>query len=152
MHSPLESIIAFMYSPYFGPFLTLFICFCIVRAIQSNPIKGSNMDNSDSNAYFLAVCAGVVLCLGNLVAGEHDILGTHDYISSILTSGFLGYYFSHRAWRWPLALFFTQLVVHSIIKGEISNLLPIAIILFPVLALPAVAVATLSAWAYRRYH
>lgn len=144
--------ITLLTSLYSGPILTVLICIIVILTIKAYSRKTSEMDNSDANPYTIAISAGIILSIFNFATGAHDVLDTPAYILSTIASGIMGYYFTHRAWRWPLVIFFTQLVVHSIFKGEISNLWPIAIIFMPFLCLPAVALALVTAWASKNFN
>jgi hypothetical protein len=69
------------------------------------------------------------------------------YPLSLLAAGWLGWRWPDRPARWALALFAGQFVGMWLRNGEIGNLSPLGLVLFGVLALPAVL---LSRWAARR--
>ena len=71
------------------------------------------------------------------------------YPAAIALSGALGFLYPLRPWRWALILMFMQLLV-MIAGGSGFNLLPMGMILVAVLALPAIGLAYLCAWARRQ--
>ena len=71
------------------------------------------------------------------------------YPAAIALCGVLGYLHPQRPWRWALILMFMQLFV-MIAGGSGFNLLPMGLILMAVLALPAIGLAYLCAWAQRQ--
>jgi hypothetical protein len=58
----------------------------------------------------------------------------------------LGYLAPSRPWRWALAVMLVQPIVMVFTSGGSLGLLPIGLVLFGVLALPAIAVARIGAW------
>ena len=67
------------------------------------------------------------------------------YPLAILVSGAIGYHYPARSWRWAVVLFEAQFVAMCIRNGEIGNLWPIGMLLFVVVALPAMFAARLAA-------
>ncbi len=109
---------------------------------------------SDSNSrmpYTLAVIAGALIWgVGSIIAGgseawDSGLYWILFYPVSIVACGYLGYAFPERPWRWCLALFGAQFLTLMVMSGEIGNLAPLGVILFGVLALPAIAVANRAA-------
>jgi hypothetical protein len=71
------------------------------------------------------------------------------YPAAIGLSGVLGFVFPARPWRWAVLLMFMQLPI-MVLGGSGFSLLPMGLILMAVLALPAVGLAYLCAWAKQR--
>ncbi len=67
------------------------------------------------------------------------------YPISLLACAYLGYANPERPWRWALVLFEAQLIAMCFRNGELGGLLPLGIVLFAILALPGVLVASLAA-------
>jgi hypothetical protein len=72
------------------------------------------------------------------------------YPASILVSALLGYGYPQRPWRWAIVLFEAQFLATCVRNGELGNLWPFGMLLFAVIALPAVAAAHLAARLSRR--
>jgi hypothetical protein len=66
------------------------------------------------------------------------------YPLSIAACALLGYRFTAQPWRWVLALFAAQFAAMCLLNGEVGNLWPLGILLFSVLALPAVLAAQVA--------
>lgn len=87
------------------------------------------------------VMAGVS---GKREAWDSSIYWTVAYPSSIGLAGGLGYWVPEKPWRWGLAVMLAQALV-LITSGSDFGLLPLGLIVFSILALPAVGVAALMA-------
>jgi hypothetical protein len=75
------------------------------------------------------------------------------YPVAIAVSAFLGCLFPDRPWRWALVLFEAQFVAMCIRNGELGNLWPIGMLMFAVVALPAMLAAALAArWSKKRFN
>jgi hypothetical protein len=98
-------------------------------------------------AYVIAAAAGMVLWFaGAEVSGRREawdsaIYWAVFYPAAVLIAGVIGYRFPDRPWRWALTLFAAQFVAMVLRDGEIGNLVPLGLVTFGVLALPAIAVA-----------
>jgi hypothetical protein len=68
---------------------------------------------------------------------------------SVVVAGTLGYLAPDRPWRWALALMLAQAVTLAIAASSFG-LLPLGLIMFAVLALPPVGVATAAAGVRKR--
>ncbi len=66
------------------------------------------------------------------------------YPAAIFVAGCIGFFFPDRPWRWALALFGAQFVAMCILNGDLGNLWPLGLVLFAILATPAVFVATVA--------
>ena len=66
------------------------------------------------------------------------------YPLSIVLAGVLGYRFPERPWRWALAVMLAQAVMLALTGGDFS-MLPLGLILFAILALPAAGLALIAA-------
>lgn len=113
-------------------------------------------DPSARLPYAIAIIGGTVLwTLTAAVGGRTEPWDTPGYWSvayplSIVLAGAMGYVFAERAWRWALALTFSQLIV-MILGGSGLGLLPIGLALLGILSLPAVVAATVAAKLGRRH-
>lgn len=72
------------------------------------------------------------------------------YPVAIIVSALLGYFYPERPWRWAIVLFEAQALAMCIRNGELGNLLPLGVVLFAVIALPAVVAAKLASLRSRR--
>lgn len=105
---------------------------------------------SSTLPYAAAIAAGALLWLltaaasGRREAWDSGLYWTAAYPLSIAVAGVLGYTHPERAWRWGLAVMLTQAVVLVLTAGGFG-LLPLGLILFALLALPAIAVARAAA-------
>lgn len=108
------------------------------------------MSDSSKAAYGIAIGGGALLWLltmalsGKTEAWDSGLYWTFAYPLAIALSGVLGYRVPDRPWRWGLAVMLVQAVVLALTAAGFS-LLPLGLILFAILALPAVAVAALGA-------
>jgi len=111
---------------------------------------------NDTAAYFAAAIGGTVLWLltslltGNGEAWDSPLYWSLTYPLCILASGLLGYLFPWKAWRWGLTIMVVQAIVMLVLSGSSFGLLPLGLVLFGILALPCIAVASLMAVLRRR--
>jgi len=105
---------------------------------------------TDRQAYGIAILGGASLwVLTSLITGRSEAWDAPIYWSvayplALLLAGVLGYRAPRRAWRWGLAVMLVQAPVMLLTSGSSLNLLPVGLALFAVLALPAIAAATLG--------
>jgi hypothetical protein len=110
------------------------------------------MRKSDSAAYAISVATGMVLWFAAMASsGKREPWDDPTYWSvvypaAIIVSGLLGFFFSKRSWRWPLALFCGQFLAMTIRAGELGNLWPLGLLLFLVMSMPGIAIAKLGEW------
>jgi hypothetical protein len=71
------------------------------------------------------------------------------YPLSVVLAGCLGYWVPEKPWRWGLAVMLVQPVLLTF-SGSDFSLLPLGLILFAILALPAMAIAKRAAMARLR--
>ena len=108
------------------------------------------MNDNATRPYALAIVGGALLWLataaisGKVEAWDSSAYWTATYPLSIALAGGLGYWFPERPWRWGLAVMLAQAVVLVLTAADFS-LLPLGLILFSVLALPAVGLARFMA-------
>lgn len=101
-------------------------------------------------AYLMAIGGGAFLWIaaavlsGRSEAWDSSLYWTVAYPLSIALAGVLGYRFPHRPWRWALAVMLAQAVM-LVLSGAGFGLLPLGLILFAVLALPAAGLAHIAA-------
>lgn len=113
------------------------------------------MDDSSKQAYLMAVAGGAALWLaaavisGSREAWDSSLYWIVAYPLSIGLAAVLGYRFPERAWRWGLAVMLAQAVTLAVTAASFG-LLPLGLVLFAVLAMPAVALAGLAAKIRRR--
>lgn len=106
--------------------------------------------NRTSWAWCLAITGGVVLwCVTAAVSGKREawdapLYWMFAYPLSIGVAGMLAYWVPDKPWRWGLTVMWVQAVV-LVLSGSDFNLLPLGLILFAVLALPAIGVAVVMA-------
>ncbi len=67
------------------------------------------------------------------------------YPVCLVLAGLLAAAFPHRPWRWALLLFQGQFMAMVLLSGQIGSLWLPGLVMFAVLALPAMAVAHLAA-------
>jgi peptidoglycan/LPS O-acetylase OafA/YrhL len=103
-----------------------------------------------SFAYAVAIAGGAILWLATVVmsgrteAWDSPSYWTVTYPLAILLAGYLGYKSPEKPWRWGLTVMFVQAVVLAISSSS-YGLLPLGLILFGVLALPAIGLAQITA-------
>lgn len=101
-------------------------------------------------AYTAAIAGGAILWLvtagitGKREAWDSSVYWIVTYPLAIGLGGGLGYWVPERPWRWGLAVMFAQAVV-LVMAGSDFGLLPLGLILFSILALPAVVLARMMA-------
>jgi hypothetical protein len=99
--------------------------------------------NTQNNglAYTISIGVGIVIwflfnLFTNVPDPQSNILYWYiGYPIFIITSFILSYYFSIKAWRWPLCLILSQLVI-GIVTSNNLNLLPLGIIVHIVISIP----------------
>src|SRR5688572_3584359 len=108
--------------------------------------------SSSSNSYFIALTGGAVLWLLTMLisdrreAWDSSAYWILTYPLCLVLSGWLAYREPVRPWRWALATMLVQPVVMAVTSGGSFGLLPLGLILFTILALPAVLAAWVGAW------
>jgi hypothetical protein len=108
------------------------------------------MKDSSTSAYAAAISGGAILWLatagfsGKTEAWDSSLYWVVTYPLAIGLAGYLGYRVPKKPWRWGLAVMLSQAVVLVVSSSDFS-LLPLGLILFSILALPAVGVAQLMA-------
>lgn len=106
--------------------------------------------------FLVAAVLGAALWLGTAtLTGRHEAwdAGAYwafAYPAAIVGAALLGYFYPERPWRWPAVLFATQFLAMCIQSGELGALWPLGIVMFAVLAIPAVIAARLAARFARR--
>lgn len=112
--------------------------------------KGASMSQRTTWAWTAAIAGGALLWLvaavasGKREAWDASVYWTVAYPLSIALAGVLGYRVPGKPWRWGLAVMWAQALV-LIVSGSDFGLLPLGLIMFSILALPAIFVATLAA-------
>lgn len=102
------------------------------------------------SAYGAAIGGGAALwLLTAAVSGRGEAWDTAGYWTvtypaAILLAGGLGYWAPTRAWRWGLSVMLAQAVVLAITAADFS-MLPLGLILFAILSLPAIGLAVIGA-------
>ena len=102
--------------------------------------------------YCAALGGGALLWLGTMaLSGRREAWDSALYWSAayplcIALAALLGYVAPERPWRWALAVMLVQPVVMVLMSGGDFGLLPLGLIMFAILALPAVLAARLGAW------
>jgi peptidoglycan/LPS O-acetylase OafA/YrhL len=110
------------------------------------------MCKPDFIAYPISVVTGMVLWFAAMTSSgkrepwDDPAYWSTAYPAAIVVCGVLGFFFSRRSWRWPLALFFGQFLAMIIRAGEPGNLWPLGLLLFLGMSLPGMAVAKLGGW------
>lgn len=106
-------------------------------------------------AYAGAIVGGALLWIaaagisGKTEAWDSSLYWTAAYPLSIGLAGVLGYLAPEKPWRWGLAVMLAQAVV-LVFAGSGFGMLPFGLILFSILALPAIGLAYLTARIRRR--
>lgn len=101
-------------------------------------------------AFAAAIAGGAILWLltagisGRTEAWDSPLYWTVTYPLAIGLAGGLGYLVPEKPWRWGLAVMLVQAVVLAIAASGFG-LLPLGLILFAVLALPAIGLALIMA-------
>lgn len=105
---------------------------------------------SDPIAYVAALAGGALLWIvtatlaGRAEAWDAPAYWMVAYPLAIVLAAVLGYLAPRRAWRWALAVFLVQALVLAATASSFG-LLPLGMILFAVIALPAVVAAMAAA-------
>lgn len=106
--------------------------------------------------YLFALVGGTLLWLGTVAltgraeAWDSPLYWKLAYPLAVLLAGVLGYLSPERPWRWGLAVLLVQPVVMLLTRGGSFTLLPLGLMLFGILAIPAVFAARLGARIRRR--
>lgn len=104
-----------------------------------------------SRIYVFALVGGALLWLGAMAlsgraeAWDSPLYWKLAYPLALLLAGVLGYLKPERAWRWGLAVLLVQPAVMLLTSGSSFALLPLGLILFAILAIPAMLAARLGA-------
>ena len=104
---------------------------------------------STRTAYTTAVIGGAVLWLAtSIVSGRREAWDspwyfTLAYPAAMVLAGVLAYRHPDRPWRFALAMMWIQPVVMVFTSGSDLSLLPLGLVMFGLLALPPIAVATM---------
>lgn len=108
----------------------------------------STMNLSSRAAYWTAIIGGAVLWQATAIVGgrreawDSPLYFTVAYPLAMVLAGVLAYQHPDRSWRFALATMWAQPVVMVLTSGSDFSLLPLGLIMFGVLALPLIAVAT----------
>jgi peptidoglycan/LPS O-acetylase OafA/YrhL len=101
---------------------------------------------SDRIAYAVALAGGALLWIatarlaGRTEAWDAPMYWTITYPLAIGLAGAVGFLAPRRAWRWGIAVFLAQAVALAVAASSFG-LMPLGMILFAALSLPAIAVA-----------
>ena len=107
-------------------------------------------DTNSKVAYSVAIVGGALLWLltmalsGRTEAWDSTFYWAAAYPLAIVLAGVLGYQAPEKPWRWGLAVMLVQAVVLALTASSFG-LLPLGLIMFAILALPAIGAATLAA-------
>jgi hypothetical protein len=106
--------------------------------------------------YFVAIASGALLWVGTMAlsgraeAWDSPLYWKAAYPLCLVLSGAMGYAAPERPWRWALAIMLVQPLVMMLTSGHSPNLLPLTVIVFAVMASPAIATARFGAWLRQR--
>jgi len=108
----------------------------------------------DKLPLILSLMAGACGWLALAIPSGREAWDTSSYFTMfvpalVLFAGALGFLFPRRAWRWGLALFAGQAAA-AVVLNPTGGLLPLGLIVFGFLSVPAVISATLGAFISRR--
>jgi len=101
-------------------------------------------------AYGIALLGGALLWLatarigGKAEAWDSSLYWSATYPLSVVLAGCLGYWVPQKPWRWGLAVMAAQ-IVSLVLTDSGFGLLPLGLVLFAVLALPAMGFALIMA-------
>ncbi len=107
-------------------------------------------------AYAIALVGGALLWVvtaaatGRSEAWDSPVYWTVAYPLAIAPAGVLALVEPHRAWRWGLAVILVQPVAMLVTASTSASMLPLGLVLFALLSLPAVLAAVVTAWLARR--
>lgn len=107
---------------------------------------------ASKHLYGIALGGGASLWLGTMAltgrreAWDSSLYWSLTYPLCIALAGALAYAEPERPWRWALAVMLVQPAVMTLTSGGSFALLPLGLILFAVLALPAMLGARIGAW------
>jgi hypothetical protein len=107
-------------------------------------------DRAVKIAYMLAIIGGAVLWqVTAIISGKTEAWNassswTVTYPLSIILTGWLSYQFPEKPWRWGFSVMFGQAGM-MILSNSDYSLLPLGLVLFGLLALPAVGFAQIIA-------
>jgi peptidoglycan/LPS O-acetylase OafA/YrhL len=110
---------------------------------------------SSNHAYLAAIAGGAVLWQATAMFGgrreawDSSLYWILAYPIGLVLAGVIGYLHPDRPWRWGLALMWTQAVLLTV-SASSFGLLPLGMIMFGVLAIPPMAVATIVGSTRRR--
>jgi hypothetical protein len=117
----------------------------------------SRVGRSVHYLYYVVAAAGALLWLGTMgVSGRSEAWDSPLYWSvtyplCLVLAGACGYFEPVRPWRFALTLMLVQPVVMILTSGGGLSLLPLGIIMFGILALPAILIARIGAWLRLRF-
>jgi hypothetical protein len=109
------------------------------------------MNRSTAVPFLLAAIVGAALwLLASLLTHRREPWDGAAYWGvvyplSVAASAGLGYRYPQRAWRWALVVFEAQFLAMGVRNGELGNLWPLGMVMFAVLALPAMLAARVAA-------
>jgi hypothetical protein len=108
------------------------------------------MSRATKSAYGAAVAGGALLWLlamgisGKAEAWDSPLYWAIAYPLAVCLAAGIGYLVPEKPWRWGLAVMLAQAVVMAMASSS-YGLLPLGLILFAVLALPAIGLAQVTA-------
>jgi hypothetical protein len=115
------------------------------------------MNPSNSRVpYVLSIAAGAILWMaGSAISDRREAWDSGlywmiFYPAAIAVCGLHGYLFPERPWRWCAALFAAQFATMALLSGEIGNLAPLGLVMFGILALPAIGLAKIASGMRRK--
>jgi peptidoglycan/LPS O-acetylase OafA/YrhL len=109
---------------------------------------------SDRAAWVLSLLAGAIGWLALATSSGREAWDVPQYFTvlvpaAVVVSGLLGFLVPRRAWRWGLGLFAGQATV-AFALDPTGGLLPLGLLVFGFLSIPAVIAAALGAFVSRR--
>lgn len=113
--------------------------------MNTQPVK-----ESVTHIYAIALIGGAGLWLltsiisGRSEAWDSPLYWNVAYPLAIVLAGVLGYVAPEKPWRWALAVMLIQPVVMLFTTSSSFSLLPLGLIMFAILAIPAVVVASIG--------
>lgn len=118
--------------------------------------RRSSRAHGERSAYVLAAFTGAAVWIAiALASGRREAWDSSAYFAlglPLLCAGcfILGWRFRRAAWRWGVAAMAGQLAV-LVASSREFGLLPLGVIAFAVLSVPAAMAGMLGAWAGRRF-